>query len=171
MPTTRMDTNSLDPISREDGPIPEPDGGQGQLLPWGSGPFGGISEGDWNTALPRLYRPLSRFHTVSAVCSHPDLVALFHATSAHRISVFRAFSSSSAAISFDIRCSLVVTPACRSYQRTGSFQLPLPSVSRLAHLRWSAVPSSGRAPSYHARHQPYPSSSFRRVSRLSERPV
>jgi len=66
------------------------------------------------TALPQQCHPLSGFLTLSAVCSHPDLVALFHATSAPRILVFRAFPSSPAAISFDIRCSLVVSPAPRS---------------------------------------------------------
>jgi hypothetical protein len=75
---------------------------------WGSGPFGGISTGDRSTVLPRLYRPLSGFLTLSAVFSHPSLVALFHATSAHRISVFRAFPSPPAVISLDIRCSPVV---------------------------------------------------------------
>jgi hypothetical protein len=121
MSTTRMSTHSLEAINHEDGPIPEPDGGHKRLLPWGSVPFDGIRSGDRSTALPRLYRPLSGFRTVSAVFSHPNLVALFHATSTPRILVFRAFPSSPAAISFDIRCSPVVSPApwsfgCPSFQ-------------------------------------------------------
>jgi len=70
-------------------------------------------------ALPRLRHPPSRFCTLSAVFSHPNLVALFHATSTPRILVFRAFPSSPAAISFDIRCSPVVSPA------PWSFRLPV----------------------------------------------
>jgi len=111
MSTTRMGINPPETISHEDGPNPEPDGGHRQPLPWGSVPFSGISAGDRSTALPQLYRPLSGFLTVSAVFSHPNLVALFHATSAPRILVFRAFPSSPAAISLDIRCSPVVSPA------------------------------------------------------------
>jgi hypothetical protein len=68
------------------------------------------------TALPPLHHPLSGFHTLSAVCSHPGLVTLFHATSAHRILVFRAFPSPSAVISLDIRCSPVVWPAHELFQ-------------------------------------------------------
>lgn len=84
--------------------------------------------------LPRLCRPLSGFLTLSAVFSLPSLVALFHATSAPRISVFRAFPSSSAAISLDIRCSLVVSPAPRCLRLPGFIGLPFPSVTRLARL-------------------------------------
>jgi hypothetical protein len=106
------------------------------------------------TVLPRLYRPLSGFRTVSAVFSHPSLVALFHATSAHRISVFRAFPSSPAVISLDILCSLAVSPAPRSFQRAGHSSLPLPPVTRLSHLQWGAVPRSCRAPPSCIGHHP-----------------
>jgi hypothetical protein len=98
------------------------------------------------TALPRLYRPLSGFLTVSAVFSHPSLVALFHATSAHRILVFRAFPSSPAVISLDIRCSLVVSPAPRCVERTLHSSLPLLPVTRLSSLQRGTVSSSCRAP-------------------------
>lgn len=134
MSTTRMGINPLETISHEDGPSPEPDGGHRQLLPWGSVPFSGISAGDRSTALPQLYRPLSGFLTVSAVFSHPNLVALFHATSAPRILVFRAFPSSSAAISLDIRCSLVVSPA--------SWNCGCPSFHFAPAVRHPPLPSS-----------------------------
>jgi len=125
MSTTRIDTNTLEPISHEDGPNPEPDGGHRRLLPWGSAPFGGINAGVGVAALPRLHLPSSGFLTLSAVFAHPYLVALFHATSTHRIPVFRAFPSPPAAISHDIRCSPVVSPASWFYRRTGLYQLAL----------------------------------------------
>jgi len=143
MSTTRMFTDVPDAFRHEDGANPEWDGGHERLLPWGSVPFGGMSAGDRSTALPRPYRPLSGFHTPSAVYSHPSLVALFHATSAHRISVFRAFPSSPAAISFDIQCSLAVSPASASAQRTGHPRWPPPSVICLA------VHPRGASPGFH----------------------
>jgi hypothetical protein len=92
----------------EDGPIPE------QMVVTGDS-FPGVRFLSAESArviglaaLPRLRHPPSGFFTLSAVFSHPNLVALFHATSTPRILVFRAFPSSPAAISFDIRCSLVV---------------------------------------------------------------
>jgi hypothetical protein len=63
-------------------------------------------------ALPRLHQPPSGFLTLSAAFAHPSLVALVHATSTHRILVFRAFPSAPAVVPLDTRCSLVVTPAC-----------------------------------------------------------
>jgi hypothetical protein len=137
MSITRMGTIPPETISHEDGPIPEPDGGHRGLLPWGSVPFGGISASDRSTALPQLNRPLSGFLTLSAVFSHSSLVALFHATSAPRILVFRAFPSPPAAISLDIRCSLVVSPANERFRRTGFTRRPylpspaLPTVSKV----------------------------------------
>lgn len=62
--------------------------------------------------MPRLYRSLPGFLTLSATFSHLGLVALFHATSTHRILVFRAFPSPPAVVPLDTRCSLAVTPAC-----------------------------------------------------------
>jgi hypothetical protein len=81
-----------------------------------------------STALPQLCHPLSGFRTLSAVYSRPGLVALFHATSAHRISVFRAFSSPSAVVSLDTRCSLVVAPALAFIDRLDDRHVPLLSV-------------------------------------------
>jgi hypothetical protein len=78
------------------------------------------------TALPRLYDPLSGFLTVSAVFSHPSLVALFHATSAPRILVSRAFPSSPAVISLDIQCSLAVSPAPWNDRLPGAPVCPCP---------------------------------------------
>jgi hypothetical protein len=109
--------------------------------------------------LPRLYRPLSGFLTLSAVFSHSGLVALFHATSAPRILVFRAFPSPPAAISLDIRCSLVVSPANERFRRTG--------ITRRPYLRSPALPTVSkelsRDPVVHlcgsAGHHPYRSSS------------
>jgi hypothetical protein len=110
-----------EPIHHEDGPIPEQmvdtrDSFHGvRFLSAESARVIGVA------ALPRLRLPPSGFFTLSAVFSHPNLVALFHATSTPRILVFRAFPSSPAAISFDIRCSPAVTPApwssgCPSFQ-------------------------------------------------------
>jgi len=82
-------------------------------------------------ALPRLRHPPSGFLTLSAVFSHPNLVALFQATSTPRILVSRAFPSSPAVISLDIRCSPVVAPASRFNRRTGVPVRPLPSIIRL----------------------------------------
>jgi hypothetical protein len=96
--------------------------------------------------LPRLCRPLSGFLTLSAVFSHPDLVALFHATSALRILVFRAFPSPPAVMSLDIRCSLVVTPAFSSSRRTGHPRWPSPLVVRFAVFQRATAPGSHRAP-------------------------
>jgi hypothetical protein len=45
------------------------------------------------------------------------------------------------------------------------------SVTRLAHLRWGAVPGSCRAPLSCARHRPCRPPDFRRVARFGERPV
>lgn len=132
--TTRMGLMAPDSISGKTDRLQKLDACHRRHLPWGSVPFGGFSSGDRCTALPPLYRPLSGFHTLSAVYSLPDLVALFHATSVHRILVFRAFPSSSAGISFDIGCSLVVSPACRSFRFPVHHGSPFPSVTRLAHL-------------------------------------
>lgn len=43
--------------------------------------------------LPHRHHPFSGFLTLSTVLSRRDLVALFRATSAHRLSTFRAFSA------------------------------------------------------------------------------
>jgi hypothetical protein len=55
-----------------------------------------ISPGDCYVGLPHRHHPLSQFLTLSAVRTHQDLAALFHATSAYRISsVHRVFLSPS----------------------------------------------------------------------------
>jgi hypothetical protein len=61
--------------------------------------------------LPRRHLPLSEFLTLSAVSSLRNLVAVFQATSARRLSAFRAFSARPAASSLEVACSLVVEPA------------------------------------------------------------
>jgi len=75
---------------------------------WGFGPFRRFSSGDRNAGLPLRHRPLSGFLTLSAVYSRPGPVALFRATSALRVSVFRAFPARPAVTSFGVRCSLAV---------------------------------------------------------------
>jgi hypothetical protein len=55
--------------------------------------FRRMNPGDRCVGLPRRHHPLSEFLTLSAFSSRPGLVALFRATSAHRISAFRAFPS------------------------------------------------------------------------------
>jgi len=82
-------------------------------------PFGEISPSDrWCTSLPHQYHPLSGFLTLSAVWSHSDLVALFHATSACRISTFRVFPTRPAAAPFGASSSPAVERDSRD-QRTG----------------------------------------------------
>jgi len=51
-----------------------------------------------STGLPPRHLPLSGFLTLSAVLSRRHLVALFHATSVHRLSASRAFSARSAGL-------------------------------------------------------------------------
>lgn len=77
-------------------------------LPWSLDPFDEISSGGRNVGLPRRHHPPSEFLTLSTVYSHLDLVALFHATSAHGIPTFRAFPSQPAVSPLGDRCSLAV---------------------------------------------------------------
>jgi hypothetical protein len=70
--------------------------------------------------------PLSGFLTLSAVSSHRRLVALFHATSAHRLGASRAFPAQSAVVPLDTRCS----PAVTSARNTTSTEADVASVSR-----------------------------------------
>jgi hypothetical protein len=74
-------------------------------------------------------------------------------------------------ISLDIRCSLAVSPAPRSVRRTIHSRLPLPPVTRLAHLQRGAEPRSCRAPLCCIGHHPCRSSNFRRVAWSRERPA
>ena len=62
-----------------------------------------------STGLPPRHLPLSGFLTLSAVLSHRRLVALFRATSVHRLSAFRAFSTQPAATPFGVPCSHAVS--------------------------------------------------------------
>jgi len=130
--TTRMGAHSPEAISHEDGPF------QNQMVVTGDS-FPGVrflsaesARVIGRAALPRLHHPPSGFRTLSAVFAHPNLVALFHATSTPRILVFRAFPSSPAAISLDIRCSLVVSPVSDRPRLPGFLRPPLPSLIRLA---------------------------------------
>jgi hypothetical protein len=123
-------------------------GGNPTTSPMGFGSFRRMNPGDRYTDLPRRYRPLSEFLTPSAVCSRPGLVALFRATSAPRISTFRAFPSRSAVASLDARCSLAVCgrlrfrPSCLELDRRPSRCLPvrdLPLAERRT-LCWPVQP-------------------------------
>lgn len=59
--------------------------------------------------LPHQHLPLSEFLTLSAVFSRRILVALFHATSAHRLSgPSELFPPEPAVMPLDIRCSLAI---------------------------------------------------------------
>jgi hypothetical protein len=74
----------------------------------GFGPFRRFDSGDRCAGLPHRHLPLSGFLTLSAVSSRPGLVALFHATSAPRVSVFRAFPVRPAVAPFGVLCSPAV---------------------------------------------------------------
>jgi hypothetical protein len=82
--------------------------GERRHLPWGSVPFGEISSGGRSAGLPSRHHPSSEFLTLSTVCTNLDLVVLFHTTSAHGISTFRAFPSQLAVTPLGARCSLAV---------------------------------------------------------------
>jgi len=77
--------------------------------PMGFGSFRRMNPGDRCTDFPRRYHPLSEFLTPSAVLSRPGLVALFRATSAHRILAFGAFPSWSAVTPLGARDSRAVS--------------------------------------------------------------
>jgi hypothetical protein len=68
-----------------------------------------MSLGDRCVGLPPRHHPLSEFLTLSAALARPDLVALFRATSAHRISASRAFPSQPAVTPLDALYSLAVS--------------------------------------------------------------
>jgi hypothetical protein len=77
----------------------------------GFGPFRRFDSGDRCAGLPHRHLPLSGFLTLTAVSSRPGLVALFHATSAPRVSVFRALPVRSAVAPLGVLCSLAVPPS------------------------------------------------------------
>jgi hypothetical protein len=85
----------------------------------GFGSFRRRRPGDRCVGLPRRHHPLSEFFTLSAASSHPGLVAFFRATSAHRISVSRAFPARPAAAPLGARCSLAVS-ASSGFSRASS---------------------------------------------------
>jgi hypothetical protein len=76
-----------------------------------------ISPGDRHAGLPHRHHPFSKFLTLSTGLSHLNLVALFHATSTHRISAFRAFPSRPAVTSLDALCSLVISVDFVAHER------------------------------------------------------
>lgn len=78
-----------------------------------------MSSGDRCVGLPLRRHPLSEFLTLSAVLSQLHPVALFHATSAHRILAFRGFPAQSANSPFDSSYSLVVKCAFLDTKSTG----------------------------------------------------
>jgi hypothetical protein len=79
----------------------------------GSVPFGVSSSGDRHAGLPLRRLPLSGFLTLSAVSSRPGLVALFRATSALRVSAFRAFPARPAVTPSGVLCSPAVGSLAR----------------------------------------------------------
>ena len=85
--------------------------------------------------MPRLYRSLSGFLTLSAIFSHPDLVALFHATSTPRISGLQSFSL---AVSRDISRYPMLSCRFASGPRGSSELVPL----FRPYFRSFALPSS-----------------------------
>jgi hypothetical protein len=65
--------------------------------------------------LPPRHLPLSEFLTLSAVLSHRRLVALFHATTTHRLQASRAFPAQPAVTPFGVRYSRAVrVELCRA---------------------------------------------------------
>jgi hypothetical protein len=85
----------------------------------GFGSFRRTRPGDRCVGLPRRRHPLSEFFTLSAALSHPGPVALFRATSAHRISASRAFPTRPAATPLGARCSRAVS-ASSGFPRASS---------------------------------------------------
>ena len=116
-------------------------------LPWGSDPFGVFYPGDRCTGLPRRYRPLSEFLTLSAVSSRLGLVALFRATSTPRILAFRALPAQPAVTPFGVRCSPVVSAGSGGLERARASPSPL-VVAALPHLLLSGwrPPACPRSP-------------------------
>lgn len=90
------------------------------------GSFRRMNPGDRCVGLPPRHHPLSEFLTPSAVLARPGLVALFRATSTHRISAFRAFSSRPAVTPLDALCSLAVS-ASSDFARASSSSTVAPT--------------------------------------------
>jgi len=114
-------------------------------LPWGSVPLDEISFEDRCAGLPPRHLPLSGFLTLSAVSSPRGLVALFHATSVHRLPAFRAFSARSAVTPLGVPCSPVVTYSARrstEAQQRSTTPTPEPCSNRAADTRRDAINAS-----------------------------
>lgn len=104
----RRPRSCLPPTSHRSGRKRKTRSGNSTTSPMEFGSFRRMNPGDRCVGLPPRHHPLSEFLTPSAVLARPGLVALFRATSTHRISAFRAFSLSA---SRDIsRCPLL---SCR----------------------------------------------------------
>jgi len=90
------------------------------------------------TVRPQGFSPSRRFSTTrtSWLCFAPHPPLGFWSS--------ELFSSSPAAISLDIRCSPVVSPASCCHRRTGGHTWPLLSVIRLAHRGWAAAMASNK---------------------------
>ena len=111
-------------------------------LPWGSVPLDEISFEDRCAGLPPRHLPLSGFLTLSAVSSPRRLVALFHATSVHRLPAFRAFSARSAVAPLGAPCSPAVTYSVRrstEVQQRSTTPTPEPCSNRAADTRRDAI--------------------------------
>jgi hypothetical protein len=74
-----------------------------------------MSPGNRCVGLPPRRHSLSEFLTLSAILARPNLVALFHATSAHRISASRALPPQPAVASSDARCSRAISVGKPTY--------------------------------------------------------
>lgn len=70
--------------------------------------------------LPHQHHPLSEFLTLPAVLSHRGLVALFRATSAHRLQAFRASSAQPVVAPLGARFSLAVERRARTHSTPAS---------------------------------------------------
>jgi hypothetical protein len=124
-------------------------------LPWGSGPFGVSGPGNRYAGLPPRRLPLSGFLTPSAVSSCLGRVALFRATSALRVSVFRAFPAPSAVTPLGALCSLAVSAGsgCSRANPTTSFP-PATSASPPSRSPSSPSLAPSASPSQPLWHQP-----------------
>jgi hypothetical protein len=124
-------------------------------LPWGSGPFGVSGPGNRYAGLPPRRLPPSGFLTLSAVFSCLGRVALFRATSAPRVSVFRAFPAPPAVAPLGALCSLAVSAGSRAPRANprASFA-PATSPSPPSRSPSSPSPAPSASPSPPSRHQP-----------------
>jgi hypothetical protein len=124
-------------------------------LPWGSGPFGVSGPGNRYAGLPPRRLPLSGFLTPSAVSSCLGRVALFRATSALRVSVFRAFPAPSAVTPLGALCSPAVSAGLGVARANPSASFtPVRSTSPPSRSPSSPSLAPSASPSQPLRHQP-----------------